>query len=66
MPWLAERIPYVLAVIELKDAPGVRLVTDLVNSDPAHVRIGDPVRAMFEALSEDLGIVHFELDTTLS
>ena len=40
MPWLVERVPYVLGLIELPDAPGVRLVTDVVNVNPAEVHIG--------------------------
>jgi uncharacterized protein len=60
MPWLAERVPYVLGLIELPDAPGVRLVTDVMHIDPADVHVGMPVRATFEQLGESLGLVHFE------
>lgn len=60
MPWLAERVPYVLGVIALPDAPGVRLVTDVVNVAPGDVVIGMPVQATFETLGERLGLVHFE------
>lgn len=59
MPWLAGRVPYVLGLIELRDAPGVRLVTDLIDVAPADVYIGMPLRATFEALAEGLGLVHF-------
>jgi hypothetical protein len=60
MPWLAGRVPYVLGLVELPDAPGVRLVTDVINVDPAEVYIGMPLRATFETLAEGLGLVHFE------
>ena len=39
-------LPYVVALVEFADAPGVRLITNLIDIDPADVRIGlavDPV-----------------------
>ena len=41
-------IPYVLAIVEIPEDPGVRLTTRIVGCDPADVHIGMPVRVTFE------------------
>jgi uncharacterized OB-fold protein len=51
-------IPYVVALVDLEEGP--RLMTDLVGCDPEQVHIGMPVRARFEAVSEEAGIALFE------
>jgi uncharacterized OB-fold protein len=40
--------PYVVAIVELVEQPGLRLTTNLVGCAPEEVRIGMPVRAVFE------------------
>lgn len=57
--WQVEKVPYVLGLIELDDAPKVRLVTDVIDVDPSEVSIGLAVQATFETLAEDIGLVHF-------
>ncbi len=42
-------VPYVLALIELEEAPEVRILTNLVESDPAAVSGGAAVEVVFEA-----------------
>jgi hypothetical protein len=42
----AERVPYVLAVIDLDDAP--RMMANIVGSDALEVRTGDKVGVTFE------------------
>jgi len=44
--------PYVIAIVELAEQPGLRLTTNLVHCAPADVRIGMPVRAVFEQHDE--------------
>ena len=39
----AERLPYIVALLEFADAPGVRLITNLVDIDPEAVEMGMPV-----------------------
>ncbi|WP_239476753.1 Zn-ribbon domain-containing OB-fold protein [Nocardia arizonensis] len=38
-------VPYVIALIELDEAPGLRVAANIVDCDPESVRIGMPVRA---------------------
>jgi len=40
--------PYVIAVVALEEDDGVRLTTNIVNCPPEDVRIGMPVRVLFE------------------
>jgi uncharacterized OB-fold protein len=40
--------PYVLAIVEIAEAPYVRLTTRIVTADPEGVAIGDAVRVRFE------------------
>lgn len=42
-PAVSASLPYVVAVVEFDGLPGVRLVTNLTDVEPAAVRIGMPV-----------------------
>ena len=44
--------PYVIAIVELDDQPGLRFTTNIVNCDPDEVAIDMPVRVLFEAVGE--------------
>lgn len=43
-PGYRDLLPYAIALVELDDAPGVRLPTQLVGCDPERVEVGDRVR----------------------
>lgn len=58
--WLPElSAPYVVAVIELDDQPGLRMLSNVVGLPPEQVHIGLPVRAVFEQ-HEDVWLPLFE------
>lgn len=40
--------PYVIAIVEIEEAPYVRLTTRMVNCEPGQVAIGMPVRVIFQ------------------
>lgn len=40
--------PYVVAIVELPEQEGLRLTTNIVNCEPADVRIGLPVKVVFD------------------
>jgi uncharacterized protein len=44
-PWWAKELPYVVVIIELDE--GTRMLSNLVDCDPAKVRIGMRVRVSF-------------------
>jgi hypothetical protein len=57
--------PYVIALVELVEQPGLRQPTNIVNVAPEDVRIGMPVRVLFEPV-EDVAIPLFEPDPDAS
>ena len=44
--------PYVVAIVELDEQPGLRFTTNIVNCDVDAVEIGMPVRVTFEPAGE--------------
>ena len=72
LPAYAEHAPYPVAVVELDDAPGIRLVGTLTGSvrrpdappddvDPARLRIGAPVQAVFQTLAPGVTVPRWAL-----
>jgi uncharacterized OB-fold protein len=41
--------PYTIALVDLDDCPGVRMMTNIVQTDPENLQIGMPVQVVFEA-----------------
>ena len=59
-PWIpGVPRPYVIAIVELEEQPGLRLTTNIVGCDPARVEIGMDVKVLFEH-HEDVWIPLFE------
>src|SRR5579863_1393126 len=54
----ADKIPYVLAIVELAEGP--RLVTALTGVEPGEVRVGQPVRAVFRQVTGTVTLPYFE------
>lgn len=49
-PWLpGMTVPFTIAVVDLDDAPGVRVTAPVVTEDPDSVRIGQAMQIGFEA-----------------
>jgi uncharacterized OB-fold protein len=57
-----DQLPYIVAIVDLDE--GARLMTNIVGSEPADVRIGAPVRVRFEPVSDEAALPMFELDDT--
>jgi uncharacterized protein len=51
------KCPYVVAVIELDE--GIRILSNIIDTDPSEVSIGMLVKAVFTDIDEDLTLVHF-------
>ncbi|MGE0386074.1 MAG: Zn-ribbon domain-containing OB-fold protein [Gammaproteobacteria bacterium] len=47
-PSFNESVPFVVALVELAEQPGLRLLTNIVGTDPDTLRIGMPLHAVFE------------------
>lgn len=59
VPSLAARLPYVVIVVELEGGGGVRLTTNLVDADPATVRVGMAVEVAWEDMGPGLALPRF-------
>lgn len=46
-------LPYVIAIVELDEQPGLRLVANIVDCQPDSVRVGLPVEVRFERQDRD-------------
>jgi uncharacterized OB-fold protein len=52
-------VPYVVALVELEEPPGVRLVTNLRDCEPAAIRESMPVELFFEDLADGVSLPQF-------
>ena len=59
--WIPGSEPYIIAWVSLDKQPDVRLTTNLVGVDPDDVRVGLPVRVVFEH-NDDVWIPLFTPD----
>ena len=59
IPQLKDSVPYVAAVIALEGVPGVRLVSNIVDVDPASVRIGMPVAVAWDDVDDHTTLPRF-------
>lgn len=57
-PGFRERLPYVLAVVELEE--GVRLMTNVIVCAPDAVRIGMPVEVAWEDVTDEVTLPAFK------
>jgi uncharacterized OB-fold protein len=53
-----DRIPYNVALVELEEGPTV--LSNVVGVDPEDLRIGLPVAAVFEPMTDELSVLRFE------
>jgi uncharacterized protein len=61
-PGFADRVPYILAWVELAEQPGLRAFGNVGGCSPQEVHIGMPVRACFEEISGFGLVPNFTLD----
>ena len=57
---LAEACPYIVVVVTLTDAPGVRLIGNLLGDPRQEVRIDSPVEAVFEDHDEGYTLIQWQ------
>jgi uncharacterized protein len=51
-------VPYVIAIVELGDGPGLRIATNIVDCEPDSVHVGLAVEVRFERHNTDDGVVY--------
>ena len=57
LPPFNERLPYVAAVVDLEEGP--RVMTNVVDCDPAELRVGQDLEVCFRPLTEDIVVPVF-------
>jgi uncharacterized OB-fold protein len=50
-PWFADKIPYIVATIELDEEPGLKMVSNMVDCTEDDLRIDLPVEVTFHELA---------------
>ena len=58
-PMMADRVPYVVALVELAD--GIRLMSNVINCPPYDATVGKSVQLTWEPLSDGRHLPQFEL-----
>ena len=59
LPELA--VPYTVVVVALDDAPGVRLVSNLIDATAEELRIGLPVEVVFDDIDAEVTVPRFRV-----
>ena len=60
-PWFADRLPYVIAVIELVEETGLRMLSNVIDCTPEDVTVGADVEVVFQLLTKDVTLPMFRL-----
>ena len=58
-PALADRVPYNVVLVELPDAAGVRLISNLIDVPADEMRVGLEVEVVFEDLDDEVTLPRF-------
>jgi uncharacterized OB-fold protein len=59
-PWFpGQEVPYVIALVELVEQPGLRLTTNLVNCPLERVEIGMDLQVVFENVTDEVALPLF-------
>jgi uncharacterized OB-fold protein len=58
-PYFVDKLPYVLAVIELPEQARLRITTTMVDYEEAELRVGLPVEVVFTDIAPDLTLPYF-------
>jgi uncharacterized OB-fold protein len=61
LPALAAHVPYTIVVVALDDAPGVRVLSNLVEATPAELSVGLPVEVLFEDVTAEVTVPRFRV-----
>ena len=64
IPALADRLPYTVIAVELDDAGGARMVSNLVDAAPDDVEVGMAVEVVWEDMGPELALPRFRPATS--
>jgi uncharacterized OB-fold protein len=58
-PYFADKLPYVIGIVDIEEEPGVRIPTGIVDHDSTELRCGIPVEVSFREVSPGLTLPFF-------
>lgn len=58
-PGRRDALPYVVALVTFAEAPGIRLITNIVDAEASNLRIGQRVQPVFPAPDDGTGRIFF-------
>ena len=58
-PQLADYCPYNVVLVELEEAPDVRIISNIVDTAPEEIAIGMPVILAWDRVSEEVSLPRF-------
>jgi uncharacterized OB-fold protein len=58
-PWFADKIPFVIAVVELVEQPNLKLITNIVDTDTSAIEIGAQVQVTWRRLDDQFTLPVF-------
>jgi uncharacterized OB-fold protein len=58
-PFWADRLPYVLVVVDLAEQPGLRFLSELVDCPEEEIGIGLPVEVVWEDVTSEISLPLF-------
>jgi hypothetical protein len=64
-PGFEDRTPFAVALVELEEQPGLRIISNVLGCEPTAIRIGMPVEAAFEDLAPDVTLPQFRIRSTV-
>jgi hypothetical protein len=59
LPALAEHVPYNVVLVEFDDAPGVRLISNLIDEGDAAIEVGMPVELVWDEPTPGVVLARF-------
>jgi uncharacterized OB-fold protein len=58
-PYFADKLPYVIGVVELAEQPNLKLITNLVDFPDGTLAVGAPVQVRFHPLNDEFSLPVF-------
>ena len=55
------KVPFVVALIELEEQPGLRIIANVQGCAPDELRIGTPVEVVFEDVTSEVTLPQFQV-----
>jgi uncharacterized OB-fold protein len=58
-PYFADKLPFCIAVVELPEQPGLKLITNIVDTPLEDISVGDAVEVTFRQLDSEFSLPVF-------